>query len=165
MTRTMDKQQDEQLSELYLRCYDLLYSYALALLRDPEHARELVSETFVVACRRVDALLASPNPEGWLVNTLRNVYRNERRAEARLRRVILENGSLADAMLEQAAREDDHSLSELEGAVSREELSMLKLQIFDGMTVLEISRRFGISVSAAKKRLQRARDKLKSLEK
>lgn len=161
----MDKKQDEQLSELYLRCYGLLYSYALALLRDPERAKELISETFVIACRKPDALLSSPNPEGWLITTLRNVIRNERRAEARLRRVILENGELSDAMLESAAACDDHSLLELEGAVTPEELYMLKLQVFDGLTVLEISRRLGISVSAAKKRLQRARDKLRDPEK
>ena len=55
---------------------DSLFHYANIVLSNASLAEEAVQETFVIACTKQHALENSPNPEGWIMNTLKNVCRN-----------------------------------------------------------------------------------------
>ena len=66
------------------------YAYARRGLSDPSLAEEAVQDSFRGACEREDKLFASDNPEGWLMNVLKNVIRSTRRERARLAETVLE---------------------------------------------------------------------------
>ena len=81
---------DARVETLYRRMFHTLYAYALRGMSDPSLAEEAVQDTVRVACEREDKLFASDNPEGWLMNVLKNVIRSTRRERARLAETVLE---------------------------------------------------------------------------
>lgn len=161
----MDQRMDEQISALYTEMFDYMFSYALPALGSPGLAEEAVQETFVIACQKPDKLLNSPNPKGWLVLTLKNVVHNQLRSRARLSYYIMkyaENRALVFNNEEAAC--DDYTAIEYSDIVSPKDFAMLRMYVFDKCSMLEISKKYGISVDATNKRIQRARSKLKLVE-
>ena len=109
-----------------------------------------------MACEREDKLFASDNPEGWLMNVLKNVIRSTRRERARLAETVLEvldeNGGAADVELD---------LDTLYGDLSdSEDFRLLKRIALDRCTILEAAEELGIPLETCKKRVQRARKRL-----
>ncbi len=49
-----------------------------------------MQDTFRVACANVSALTAHPNPEGWVVNTLKNIMQRMTAQQVRSRFLALE---------------------------------------------------------------------------
>ena len=72
-------EQDERLTSLYREMYEKLVNLAYLKLHHVSLAEEAAQETFCIACRRPEAVLESPNPQGWLVTTLRYVVKNMER--------------------------------------------------------------------------------------
>lgn len=64
------------MEEIYPQMYDSLFILARCSLNSDAFAEEAVQETFVIACHKSEALFSSGSPEGWLVNTLKNVICN-----------------------------------------------------------------------------------------
>ncbi len=161
----MDKNLDDQISVLYRQMHDFLYFKALSSLQNHGLAEEAVQETFMIACQKPEQLLTSKNPQGWLVETLKNVIRNQARAKARLSRYILENDeNRALVFGEESSTFDDYTSIEYSDIVSPIDFKMLRMYVFDRCSMLEISQKFGLSLDATRKRIQRARAKLKANE-
>ena len=156
MTALTPKQQAE-LAQLYRETFRSLYAYALSALRDPALAEEAVQETFFIACAKIDYLLESPNPRGWLTLTVRNVTRNLRVRERKRAAQV----SLSATQEDPVGEEDVFLRPELlyKSYVSEEELALLSRVGIDGYTIQEASEQFGISVEAGKKQEQRAKKK------
>ena len=147
---------DARVETLYRRMFHTLDAYALRGMSDPSLAEEAVQDTFRVACEREDKLFASDNPEGWLMNVLKNVIRSTRRERARLAETVLEvldeNGGAADVELD---------LDTLYGDLSdSEDFRLLKRIALDRCTILEAAEELGIPLETCKKRVQRARKRL-----
>ena len=147
---------DARVETLYRRMFHTLYAYALRGMSDPSLAEEAVQDTFRVACEREDKLFASDNPEGWLMNVLKNVIRSTRRERARLAETVLEvldeTGGAADVELD---------LDPLYGDLSdSEDFRLLKRIALDRCTILEAAEEMGIPLETCKKRVQRARKRL-----
>lgn len=68
--------------------YSKLLLIAESKAANKDVAKDLVQETFLTAWSGIDAIMASPNPAGWLVKTLRNHilhhYRDHYRDKANL---------------------------------------------------------------------------------
>ncbi len=147
---------DARVETLYRRMFHTLYAYALRGMSDPSLAEEAVQDTFRVACEREDKLFASDNPEGWLMNVLKNVIRSTRRERARLAETVLEvldeNGGAADVELDL-----DTLYGDLSGS---EDFRLLKRIALDRCTILEAAEELGIPLETCKKRVQRARKRL-----
>lgn len=147
---------DARVETLYRRMFHILYAYALRGMSDPSLAEEAVQDTFRVACEREDKLFASDNPEGWLMNVLKNVIRSTRRERARLAETVLEvldeNGGAADVELDLDTLYGDLSASE--------DFRLLKRIALDRCTILEAAEELGIPLETCKKRVQRARKRL-----
>ena len=62
-----------EIERLYLQLYPLLFEYARSSLSSDSLAEEAVQDTFRIACQKPEAMINSPNPEGWIMNTLKNV--------------------------------------------------------------------------------------------
>ena len=71
------------IESLYRKEALLLFRYANVLFENPSIAEEAVQETFIIACLNHQKLMSSPNPEGWIMNTHKNVCRNIHRVNNR----------------------------------------------------------------------------------
>ena len=130
--------------------------YAYAFFDNREVAEDVVQETFLVAQKRMDIVMASPNPGGWIMNTLKNiigdVYRKRKRLlelQTTLEYKQVTSESIANPRLE------------YEGIIGQEDLNLLIRVYCEGVKYSEIAENLGISLSACKKRIQRAKMKFK----
>lgn len=152
----MTKEQQTQIDKLYLSKYDFLVSYAWASLKNIALAEEAVQETFAIACEKPNHICKSPNPEGWLVNTLKNVIQNMERRRMTAEKIVTD--CLGDRLELLPAPPNLLNLKLLYGNVADTEEFKLMVAIgVKGMSMLEIAQEMGISLSAAKKRVERAR--------
>lgn len=154
----MTRSQSQKIEQLYIAMFSRLYGVALAALRDSGLAEEAVQDTFRIACAKPSALLSSQNPEGWLMNTLKNILmkiRSQRaQDEAYLIPLLKEHENVV-------GRRDDEKPDILE-LLNDDDKRVLILTVLEGKTMLEASRILGISLEACKKRAQRARKKLRT---
>lgn len=155
----MTSDQRKRIEEFYLEMYDRLFIYARSALDNESLAEEAIQETFRIVCMKPEDLLSSPNPKGWIVNTLKytiqNMKRSRDKANVLLTQYLAANSSVAFS-------EDRISLEVTYENVARsEEFSLIKEMAVDGRSHLEMARSRGISVDACKKRVQRAKEFLR----
>ena len=166
----VDRDQERLLEELYREMYSVLLCYANAALKDKALAEEAVQDTFRIACAKISELSESPNQKGWLMLTLKNVIRNTRRELAALNQLFVSAISIDDEIvLETHALETDYD-KRIEDAevdilyadlLSSDEYSLLKKIVLQRYTMADAARELGISVESCKKRVQRAKQKLR----
>jgi len=155
----MDTEQRELIERLFLEMYEKLLMYARYALPESSLAEEAVQETFQIACQKPESLQESPNPQGWLVNTLKNTIRNIKHNRANAERILAQYLHVPD---DRTYSEDELNLGVLyEDIVDTEEFKMLKEYAIDGRSHLEMATARGITINACKKRLQRAKEKLR----
>ena len=155
----MTSDQRKRIEEFYLEMYDRLFIYARSALDNESLAEEAIQETFRIVCMKPEDLLSSPNPKGWIVNTLKytiqNMKRSRDKANVLLTQYLAANSSVAFS-------EDRIRLEVTYENVARsEEFSLIKEMAVDGRSHLEMARSRGISVAACKKRVQRAKEFLR----
>ena len=156
----MDIEQSRFIEQLYKEMYDMLITYARCALQEDALAEEAVQETFRIACQKPESLQESPNPKGWLVNTLKNTIRNIKHNRATAQRILTQYLELR--IDEDSYSEDKLSLVALyEDIANTEEFKLLKEFAVDGRSHLEMAKSRGITVAACKKRLQRAKESLR----
>lgn len=143
---------------LYLEMYFLLFSYAQNMLSDRSLAEEAVQDTFRIACAKADNLLYSPNPKGWLLNTLKYVIKNKTRCRAYLINSLELDENIIPG--DPDVLDIDFMYSDL---TNSEDYKLLKKIALDKYSMLEAATEMGISVEACKKRVQRAKKKLKKV--
>lgn len=143
---------------LYLEMYFLLFSYAQNMLSDRSLAEEAVQDTFRIACAKADNLLYSPNPKGWLLNTLKYVIKNKTRCRAYLINSLELDENIIPG--DPDVLDIDFMYSDL---TNSEDYKLLKKIALDKYSMLEAAKEMGISVEACKKRVQRAKKKLKKV--
>ncbi|MCK9795409.1 sigma-70 family RNA polymerase sigma factor [Isoptericola sp. 4D.3] len=133
---------------------------------DPDTAQDLLSETFLVAWRRIDDV---PDPAlPWLLVVARNLVRNAHRA-ARRRRTLDDDlasleasAPLPEAAPEALAVERDTLLRGLARLTEREREALL-LVAWDGLAPPEAAAVAGCSTATFHVRLHRARRRLAPL--
>ena len=153
----MHPEYNKKIEQLYLEMYDMLFAYARCSFAEESLAEEAVQETFKIACQKPEQLCQSANPKGWLVNTLKFTIRNMKRNRDNLQQ-LLSKVEQNDTSL----YSEDRLPLELEyGDLSNtEDFKLLVEMAIDGKSHLEMATARGITVSACKKRVQRAKEKL-----
>lgn len=157
----METVQRNRIEELYFEMFDMLMVYARSALGSESLAEEAVQETFRVACQRPEQVCESVNPWGWLVLTLKYTIRNMQSSQLSTKRLLekyTENRG-KDATFSED-RLDLHVL--YENIADTEEFKLLTEMAIEGRSHLEMATRRGISVDACKKRVQRAKEKLRT---
>ena len=152
----MNSEYSEKIEQLYLEMYDMLITYARCSFEEESLAEEAVQETFQIACQKPDKLCESINPKGWLVNTLKFTIRNMKRSRESARQI------LSSYLIESIAFSEDKLSLQLmyENVSHTEEFKLIKEMAIDGRSHLEMANARRISVSACKKRVQRAKETL-----
>jgi RNA polymerase sigma-70 factor (ECF subfamily) len=156
----LNDNQRHAIEKLYHEMFYQLSAYAQSALNDRSMAEEAVQDTFRIACAKADSFLSSPNPKGWLLNTLKNVIHNTIRSRAYLNRVIVASLDLEENMIpgDSDTPNVDIIYSDL---ADNEDYKLLKKIALNKYTMLEAAQELGISVEACKKRVQRAKKKMK----
>ena len=154
----------ERFERLYRENVRAVLRFA-ALRIDPERAKDVAAETFLVAWRRLDDVPAEPRP--WLLGVARRVIAGQFRSEARrdalatrLRAVQVDGAGSADPAAALAARDEAVAAFAALGERDRE---VLQLVTWDGLSaaeaaeVLDVSRlTFTVRLHRARRRLERA---------
>lgn len=156
----MTAQQREEIEQLYLEMYDRLMAYARSALKSEALAEEAIQDTFRIACTKPEDFLASPNPKGWLVITLKNTIQNIKRSRANASKLLVTYAAVQGNEL--GISEDKLSVEVTYGNLAPlEEFQLIKEMALEGKSHLEMARARGISVDACKKRVQRAKEFLR----
>jgi RNA polymerase sigma factor (sigma-70 family) len=153
----------EQFSELYRGHYEEVLRYALRRT-DPETARDVAAETFLVAWRRLDVVPADSGMAGpWLYGVARRVLANTTRSRLRAERLTARLGqdrrdtSAADAA--GAIAESDRLRSAL-ATLSELNQEALRLVGWEELDLAAAALAMGCSRATMAVRLHRARRRL-----
>ena len=152
----------ERFERIYRENFRAVLRFA-ALRIDPERAKDVAAETFLVAWRRLDDVPAEPR--AWLLGVARKViagqFRSETRRDALAARLRgADSGDSAD--LVDALADRDEALAAFAG-LREGDREVLRLVAWDGLTpteaaeVLEVTRlAFTVRLHRARRRLERA---------
>lgn len=148
---------------IFRSCYPRVLAYALRRTEGREVAEEIVSETFLIAWRRLDAVPLEPLP--WLLGTARKVLghrrRSERRRAAHLTVSSLEGVEVTDPetpVAELLAQRT--SLAAAFAALPDRDREILTLVAWEGLAPREGAQVLGCSAAIFSLRLHRARRRL-----
>ena len=150
----------KSIEEFYLEMYDRLFLYAQNVLKNESLAEEAIQETFRIVCTKPEEFISSPNPKGWIINTLKYTMQNMRRSRDRANVLLAQY--LSAHSNSDAFSEDRISLEvTYENVANSEEFQLIKEMAVEGKSHLEMAQARGISVDACKKRVQRAKEFLR----
>ncbi len=133
---------------------------AYALRRtDPEDAADVVSETFIVAWRRLDRVPAEPSTMPWLLGVARRTLANQRRSRQRRTNLVQKISThLAPPLAALSSQPGDlESFTEALDKLKPADREILLLLAWDELTPAEIAVTLGLSGGVVRKRLFRAR--------
>ena len=139
--------------------YNHLHFYAREILQNNWLAEEIVQETFLIAWAKYEQFIQSPNPGGWLMDTLKYAIRNLLRQ--------YKSNMPPSLPLEEAIYVEDES-NVLDDHLTESELydecmrilpendySILHKVIVEGYTCVEVASMMGYKKNTCQKRLQR----------
>ncbi len=145
------------MEKLYRESYEKLVCVAFRLTGDIDQAMDLVQDVFMLALSRSEELKSHPAPEGWLMKTLENLVRNERRRLSS-REITL------DPEIPVAVPEEDLGLLEIlpSGLLSKDR-KILNWRFREELSHKEIGDRLGISENACRALLHRVLERCRKL--
>jgi len=145
-----------------------LRRYALALLRDPHRAEDLVQETLTRALGRMHFWRVGSDMRAWLFSIMHNQFANDCRSAAR-RPLMVELDGPQGATIEPhsvAAADSNAGVDDIEAALLQlppEQRAVLLLVSLEGLSYAETARVLGIKPGTVMSRLYRARQRLRGL--
>ena len=147
----MTARYDTFLQTLYENNYEKMLKFSYRMLGTRADAQDLMQETFLLALYHQTKLYNHPNPEGWLMKTLRNLSLNEQRRIQNHPVVSIE--SIANTM----GSEHDTPLDLLlPKQLSKEEREILIWRYEQQLEYKDIADRLGISEAGCRSRVSRA---------
>lgn len=157
---------EESFTALVAKHLNHVYSVAWRETRDPHLAEELTQATFVILARKAGQLPRGAVLAGWLFTTVRYAARNARRAQARRKQ---QEAALA-TMSPEDLSPDHETLWQQVSPVLNEALAALNaldrdavlLRFFEQRSHAEIAAALNTTEPAARKRLSRALERLRS---
>ncbi|MBL9041378.1 MAG: sigma-70 family RNA polymerase sigma factor [Myxococcales bacterium] len=150
--------------ELYTRYGPMVLRRCRGMLRSEAEAVDAMHDVFVELLRRRDSLDATGG-SSLLYRVATNICLNRLRSRSRRRE---EPGAeLLDRIAIASAEERSEAKALLDRLLSREPVSsgtIAVLHLHDGLTLEEVAREVGLSVSGVRKRLRRLEERLRELE-
>ncbi|GIF46783.1 RNA polymerase ECF family sigma subunit [Asanoa ferruginea] len=137
----------------------------LARRTEPQHASaDLMADVFVVVWRRLDDVPTDPaQARAWLIGIARGVLTNHRRGNSR--RDQLAN-RLRQHLRTQPVAVPDDTTSAVRAALDRlsaDDRELLTLIAWEDLTPAQAAAALGLSAAATRKRLERARARLRAV--
>ena len=155
----MNPEQKKVIDQLYYELYEFLLTYANSSLGNMTLAEEAVQEAFAIACKKPEQVCSSPNPEGWIVNTMMYVICNIENRQRTARKIIAKLPTYCPERI--AAPEVPLDLRILYGGIANtKEFKLIHALAVEGKSIAQLAAELGISADACKKRAERARKDL-----
>ena len=155
------------LQELYDRYGKIIYSFAYRLTHDATLSEECVQDVFVALWRRAaDFDPTRARLTTWLFVVARNRAIELGRQKSRrpeLRDDLEPVGSSPDPADLVAVADESQRLAEAMAELPDDQLAVLRLSYFDGLSHSEISKVIGIPLGTVKGRMRLALDRMRSL--
>lgn len=152
----MTEEEKQLIEAQFKKCYSMLYRFAYCAFQDEYLAEEAVQETFYIACKKPTAMANSLDEKNWLFFTLKNVIANMRKIRAHafdvLSRYLIENGETE--LPDPGAVNWDGEFYPLS---QTQEFQLIKAFAVEKKSVAQLAQERGISISACKKRIERAK--------
>lgn len=145
---------------LYHDMYTKLLIRAKVSLKDDSLAEVAVQDTFRVVCENVSKLMVHPNPNGFVVITLKNIVKQILTTHTRDTAIIEKITEYIGPNAEVYNLDVDINLL-YANLSENEDFILINQYITEQYTILEFAQKLGISVDACAKRLQRARTRLR----
>ena len=166
---------DTAFTELVEKYRKSVHALAWRKIQDFHIAEDITQETFLIAYQKLSTLKASQSFAGWLyviaVNRCNLWFRKKRLKTQSLENTDseeLEEVTYSNYVIEEKERESAETRREvvkkLLAKLQESDRTVITLYYLGGMTYEEISKFLGVSVSAIKNRLYRARQHLKKEE-
>jgi RNA polymerase sigma-70 factor (ECF subfamily) len=157
---------DGRFRALYAAHLPAMLGYALRRVAAPEDAADVVAETFLIAWRRSAEVPPEDEARLWLYGVARRVLANHLRGEGRRSRLGDRlRTELADQAIIQDPADEVVQVATIRIALARLDESdreVLELTAWEQLAPAEIAVALGISPEAARKRLSRARSRLRA---
>ena len=145
----------QRCERLYRAHADRVHAY-VRRRSDDETADEVVSEVFLIAWRRLDAVPREPLP--WLLGVARKTLANHRRAASRTAAL---NARVKPTVVTSAEHTGgDHAVLEAVATLDPRDQEVLLLVAWEGLRQEEVATVLGVSRPAVATRLHRARQRL-----
>ena len=158
MPDTRGAQARRLFDELFAAHGPAVLAYALRRTATPPDAEDAVSETFMVAWRRLREVPAAEGALPWLYGVCRRVLANQRRGDRRRWRLVDKVGRRANAVASPDLPEPGPALDAL-ARLRSDDQELLRLVAWEQLTHAEIGAVLGITVNAVAIRLYRARQR------
>jgi RNA polymerase sigma-70 factor, ECF subfamily len=141
-----------------------LQQFILKRVPDEQNAEDILQEVFLKIHARIGTLRDEEKLQSWMYSITRNTiadYYREQKATVELPDSLL----LPEEPLigEDVVKELIPSVKEMVDSLPDEYREALILTEYEGLTQRELAERLGLSFSGAKSRVQRAREKLKTM--
>lgn len=156
-------QSQEAFRQLVARHLPMVYSTARRIVHDGHLAEDVAQNVFATLVQKAAVLGASPIVGGWLYNTTRHLAMHAVRTEERRRQ--REQAAVAMQPL-QTADETSRILEQLDPAMTQldeTERDALVLRFFEDRSLREVGQELAISEDAARMRVNRALEKLRTV--
>src|SRR5438445_6129273 len=159
-----ERRSEAAFAELVRRHVDFVYSAALRMVRDAQHAEDVTQSVFVALAQNAGQLTDHAVLSGWLHRTTQNLAANTVRSEVRRR--AREHEALAMNELLSAEPETvwEHiapHLDEALGELNEGDRDAVLLRYFERKSAREMAQTLGTSEEAAQKRVSRAVERLR----
>ena len=133
--------------------YNNLLRYARRILMNEGLAEDAVQDTFQIAMNKHEKFAASPNPVGWLYETLKFVLKHAQRDRQRYIRMMVP----LELIPEESVSSDEIMLKLTTLYGDDAEMKLLILFYGYGFKVQDLANMLGITEGACKMRIRRAR--------
>lgn len=134
---------------------NMLFKICIVILCNEYDAQEAVQETFIRYMTKAPKFNGAEHEKAWLITVSTNICKDMRRFKTRHQHLNI------DDLYDYYKTEENSTILESVMRLPRDYKIAIMLFYIEGYSVEEISHITSSSVSAVKKRLQRAREKLK----
>ncbi|MCB0568521.1 MAG: RNA polymerase sigma factor [Phaeodactylibacter sp.] len=154
----------EAFAELYNRYHSKLYHYCITLTRDRDVSMDLAQDVFVRAAEKLHTLQHPATFPAWLFRIAHNEYIGYMKEAHKFNPIDIEACyGLAAEEPDESAVEKERLFEKMEVGLKKagiETCALLRAKYMDKASVQDLTRHYGISESAMKMRLARARERV-----
>jgi RNA polymerase sigma-70 factor, ECF subfamily len=148
------------LENIYTDFHDKLFRFISRRVNDPDTAEDILQNVYLKIHANIGSLRQTDRLESWIYQITRNAIIDYYR---RARPQVELSESLASPLSEEpdAVSELASCIKGMLGCLPEKDRQALEMTDLQGLSQVELAERLNLSVSGAKSRVQRAREKLK----
>src|SRR5437588_980634 len=155
---------EDSFTTLVSRHINIVYSVALRQVGNAQHAEEITQAVFLTLARKAPSLRQGTVVSGWLFQTARLTAANFQRRE--LRRRHREHEAFMQSKLNEDTtdcwREISPLLNDAIASLGRKDRDAVVLRFIEGKNLREVGATLGVTEEAAKKRVSRGVERLRT---